>query len=86
MISWSEPFSDALDFVRDFPRFVIDKKLFASSTEKGYTGPLSSSRSFEVRRSMALFIMKWMDLSLKECRLQGLSFLRASPVFLFRSD
>ncbi|KAF3563274.1 hypothetical protein DY000_02013604 [Brassica cretica] len=42
--------------------------------EKGYTGPLSSSRSFEVRRSMALFIMKWMDLSLKECRMQGLSF------------
>jgi len=29
--------------------------------------------------------MKWMDLSLKECRMQGLSFLRASPVFLFRS-
>ncbi|KAF3563817.1 hypothetical protein DY000_02015088 [Brassica cretica] len=36
---------------------------------KGYTGPLSSSRSFEVRRSMALIIMKWMDLSLKECRI-----------------
>ena len=34
---------------------------------------------------MALFIMKWMDLSLKECRMQRLSFLRASPVFLFRS-
>ncbi|KAF2559951.1 hypothetical protein F2Q68_00016604 [Brassica cretica] len=46
---------------------------------KGYTAPLSSSRSFEVRRSMALFIMKWMDLSFKECRMQGLSFLRASP-------
>ncbi|KAF3509737.1 hypothetical protein F2Q69_00007795 [Brassica cretica] len=28
---------------------------------------------------MALFIMKWMDLSLKECRMQGLSFLCASP-------
>ncbi|KAF3516918.1 hypothetical protein DY000_02060287 [Brassica cretica] len=28
---------------------------------------------------MALFIMKWMDLSLKECRMQGSSFLRASP-------
>ncbi|KAF3607078.1 hypothetical protein DY000_02048966 [Brassica cretica] len=28
---------------------------------------------------MALFIMKWMDLSFKECRMQGLSFLRASP-------
>ncbi|KAF2549034.1 hypothetical protein F2Q70_00022448 [Brassica cretica] len=30
---------------------------------------------------MALFIMKWMDLSLKECRMQGLSFLCASPLF-----
>ncbi|KAF2557135.1 hypothetical protein F2Q68_00016922 [Brassica cretica] len=28
---------------------------------------------------MALFIMKWMDLTLMECTLQGLSFLRASP-------
>ncbi|KAF3527850.1 hypothetical protein DY000_02039452 [Brassica cretica] len=28
---------------------------------------------------MALFIMKWMDFSLKECGMQDLSFLRASP-------
>ncbi|KAF2609842.1 hypothetical protein F2Q70_00009835 [Brassica cretica] len=34
---------------------------------------------------MALFIMKWMDSSLKECRMQGLSFLRASPVEVRRS-
>ena len=52
---------------------------------KGYTGSLSSSRSFEVGRSMALFIMKWMELSLKECGMQGLSFLRASSVSLSRS-
>ena len=63
MVSWSEPFSDALDFVRDFPRFVIDK-IYLLLLRKGIYWPLSSSRSFEVRRSMALFIMKWMDLSL----------------------
>ncbi|KAF2615084.1 hypothetical protein F2Q70_00011341 [Brassica cretica] len=34
-------------------------KIYLLLLRKGYTGPLSSSRSFEVRRSMALFIMKY---------------------------
>ncbi|KAF3501617.1 hypothetical protein F2Q69_00044658 [Brassica cretica] len=73
---WVEFVNRVADFEKyeEFPRSLV-----------GYTDPSSSSRSFEVRRSMALSIMKWMDFSLKECGTHGLRFLRASPVFLSRS-
>ncbi|WZY72353.1 hypothetical protein YC2023_004593 [Brassica napus] len=41
MISWSEPFSDAFDFVCDFPRFVINK-IYLLLLQKGIYWPLKS--------------------------------------------